>query len=163
MCAVWSYRGWLFLFVCFFWLFGICLQCPAFCNACASCLVFYRDTENFQFWMQERDLLSQMSWKSRYVVAYLSRMLPQLYLFPWILEGLGECFPLALHFVIYYQPVSPKDERIASVNPSPAAIITGPSRDATEQPKSSDVGGELSTTHPLNLYGSNERSMSYSG
>lgn len=65
--------------------------------------------------------------------------------------------------VLKEQPVSPKDERIASVNPSPAAIITGPSRDATEQPKSSDVGGELSTTHPLNLYGSNERSMSYSG
>ncbi|XP_024192369.1 YTH domain-containing protein ECT4 isoform X3 [Rosa chinensis] len=65
--------------------------------------------------------------------------------------------------VLKEQPVLPKDERIASANPSPAAVITGPSRTATEQPKFSDVAGELSTTHPLNLYGSNEQSMSYSG
>ncbi|PQP94755.1 uncharacterized protein Pyn_40102 [Prunus yedoensis var. nudiflora] len=47
------------------------------------------------------------------------------------------------------QPVSSEDERIVSVNPSPAAVITGPSSDATEQPKSSDVGGERST--PIHL------------
>ncbi|XP_021816772.1 uncharacterized protein LOC110759056 isoform X1 [Prunus avium] len=61
------------------------------------------------------------------------------------------------------QPVSSEDERIVSVNPSPAAVITGPSSDATEQPKSSDVGGERSTPHALNLYASQEQSISYGG
>ncbi|VVA26168.1 PREDICTED: YTH [Prunus dulcis] len=61
------------------------------------------------------------------------------------------------------QPVSSEDERIVSVNPSPAAVIIGPSSDATEQPKSSDVGGERSTPHPLNLYASQEQSISYGG
>lgn len=77
--------------------------------------------------------------------------------------GLGNCVPLAFSFVIYYQPLSPKDERIVSANPSPDAVIMGPSSDVTEQPKSSDVGGELGTIHPFNAYASHEHNVSYAG
>ncbi|XP_050374209.1 YTH domain-containing protein ECT1 isoform X2 [Argentina anserina] len=41
--------------------------------------------------------------------------------------------------------------------------MTGPSRNAAEQPKFSDDGGGLSATHPLKLHVSNEPSMPYSG
>ncbi|XP_048427583.1 YTH domain-containing protein ECT3-like isoform X2 [Pyrus x bretschneideri] len=58
--------------------------------------------------------------------------------------------------ILKEQPLLPKDERLVSVNHSPAAVIIGPSGDATEQPKSSDVSGERSTPHPLNLYSSHE-------
>lgn len=70
---------------------------------------------------------------------------------------------LALYFVIYYQPLSPKDERIVSANPSPDAVVIGPSSDVTERPESSDAGGELGTIHPLNSYASHEQNVSYAG
>jgi hypothetical protein len=77
--------------------------------------------------------------------------------------GLGKYVPLALHFVIYYQPLSPKDERIVSANPSPNAVIIGVSRDVNEQQESSEVAGDLSNVHPLNAYVSHEQNISYGG
>lgn len=76
---------------------------------------------------------------------------------------LGKYVPLALHFVIYYQPLSPKDERIVSANPSPNAVIIGPSRDVTEQQESTEAVGDLNTVHPLNAYVSPEQNVSYGG
>ncbi|XP_015881762.3 YTH domain-containing protein ECT4 [Ziziphus jujuba] len=61
------------------------------------------------------------------------------------------------------QPLSPKDERIVSANPSPDAVVIGPSSDVTERPESSDAGGELGTIHPLNSYASHEQNVSYAG
>ncbi|XP_021672740.2 YTH domain-containing protein ECT2 isoform X2 [Hevea brasiliensis] len=59
------------------------------------------------------------------------------------------------------QPLSPKDERIVSANPSPDAAIIGPSRDVTDQPQSSDAGGDLSILPPHNTYASHEQMLSY--
>lgn len=84
-------------------------------------------------------------------------------LFLYFLVRLGKYVPLALHFVIYYQPLSPKDERIVSANPSPNAVIVGPSRDVTEQQESTEAVGDLNTVHPLNAYVSHEQNVSYGG
>jgi hypothetical protein len=84
-------------------------------------------------------------------------------LIPYILLRLGKYVPLALHFIIYYQPLSPKDERIVSANPSPDAVIVGPSRDIMEQQESSEAAGDLSTVHPHNAYVSHEQNVSYGG
>ncbi|XP_023874099.1 YTH domain-containing protein ECT1 isoform X2 [Quercus suber] len=61
------------------------------------------------------------------------------------------------------QPLSPKDERIVSANPSPNAVIIGPSRDVTEQQESTEAVGDLNTVHPLNAYVSHEQNVSYGG
>lgn len=61
------------------------------------------------------------------------------------------------------QPLSPKDERIVSANPSPDAVIVGPSRDIMEQQESSEAAGDLSTVHPHNAYVSHEQNVSYGG
>ncbi|KAM1924866.1 hypothetical protein ACFX13_032213 [Malus domestica] len=66
--------------------------------------------------------------------------------------------PVKSH-ILKEQPLLPEDERIVSANPSPAAVIIGPSDDVTEQPKSSDVSGARSTPHLLNLYSSHERNI----
>lgn len=61
------------------------------------------------------------------------------------------------------QPLSPKDERIVSANPSPDAVIIGASRDVNEQQESSEAAGDLSNVHPLNAYVSHEQNISYGG
>lgn len=61
------------------------------------------------------------------------------------------------------QPLSPKDERIVSTNPSPDAAITGPSRNAIEPPRSSDVAADNNSIYPLNTYGSLEQTYFYGG
>lgn len=61
------------------------------------------------------------------------------------------------------QPLSPKDERIVSANPSTDAVIIGMSRDANEQQESSEAAGDQSNFHPLNPYVSLEQNISYGG
>lgn len=84
-------------------------------------------------------------------------------MFHHILVKLGKYVPLALHVVIYYQPLSPKDERIVSANPSADAVIIGPSRDVAEQRESSEAAGDLSIIPPLNAYVSHEQNIPYGG
>lgn len=61
------------------------------------------------------------------------------------------------------QPLSPKDERIVSTNPSPDAAITGPTRNAVEPPRSSDTTADNNTIYPPNNYGSLEQTYFYGG
>ncbi|KAG2691228.1 hypothetical protein I3843_08G000500 [Carya illinoinensis] len=61
------------------------------------------------------------------------------------------------------QPLTPKDERIVSANPSPDATIIGQSRDVPEQQGSSEAAGDLSTIHSLNAYVSHEQNISFGG
>lgn len=61
------------------------------------------------------------------------------------------------------QPLSPKDERIVSTNPSPDAAITGPSRNAIEPPRSTDAVADNNSIYPLNTYGSLEQTYFYGG
>lgn len=98
---------------------------------------------------------------------------------PVILLNLSRCFSLyfALHvyiflttnvylchfFLIHYQQLSPKGARIASSNPSPNAVIIGPSRDAIEQKVSMDAGTSISNVHPVNVYASHEPNVQYGG
>ncbi|XP_027175789.1 YTH domain-containing protein ECT3 [Coffea eugenioides] len=49
------------------------------------------------------------------------------------------------------QPLSPKDERIISANPSPDAAISGAPRNAKDQPVPLDKSGALTTVHPLDV------------
>lgn len=62
---------------------------------------------------------------------------------------------------IYYQTLSPKDERIVSAN-SPDAVIVGPSSNVTGQPDYLDAGGDYNI-HPLKAYVSHEQQVSYAG
>lgn len=66
-------------------------------------------------------------------------------------------------FIIYYQPLSPKDERIVPTNPSPDAAITGPSRNVIDAPRSSDVAADNNMMYPSNNYGSLEQTYFYGG
>ncbi|GAB4833067.1 hypothetical protein Ancab_007126 [Ancistrocladus abbreviatus] len=61
------------------------------------------------------------------------------------------------------QPLSPKDERIVSANPSPDAVITGPSRDVREQPASADASADVSSIYPFNNYALLEQTYYYGG
>ncbi|CAO2816447.1 unnamed protein product [Amaranthus hypochondriacus] len=65
--------------------------------------------------------------------------------------------------IIMNQPLSPKDERIVSVNPSPDAAITGPSRNAIEAPRSSEAAADNKAMHPPYSYGSLEQTYFYGG
>lgn len=59
--------------------------------------------------------------------------------------------------------LSPKGGRIAPTNPSPNAIIIGPSRDAIEQKVSTDAGTSISNVHPVNVYATHEPNIQYGG
>ncbi|XP_059636702.1 YTH domain-containing protein ECT3-like [Cornus florida] len=61
------------------------------------------------------------------------------------------------------QPLSPKDERIASVNTSRDATITEPSRNVIDAPESSERSGALATVNPQNTYSSHEQPFYYGG
>ncbi|KAK4432740.1 YTH domain-containing protein ECT2 [Sesamum alatum] len=61
------------------------------------------------------------------------------------------------------QPISPKDERIVSANPSPDAAISGASRNAKEQPAKSETSEALITTYPLNSATHQEQGYYYGG
>ncbi|KAL2896544.1 YTH domain-containing family protein 2 [Bienertia sinuspersici] len=61
------------------------------------------------------------------------------------------------------QPLSPKDERIVSTNPSPDAAITGPSRNAIDPPRSSDAAADNNAMYQSNNYGSFEQTYFYGG
>ncbi|GAV91109.1 YTH domain-containing protein [Cephalotus follicularis] len=61
------------------------------------------------------------------------------------------------------QPLSPKDERIVSANPSPDAVIIGPSRDAKRQAESSAAGVHFSIGQQHRAYVSREQNISYGG
>ncbi|KAL3535012.1 hypothetical protein ACH5RR_003473 [Cinchona calisaya] len=49
------------------------------------------------------------------------------------------------------QPLSPKDERIISANPSPDAVIPGAPRNAKDQSVALDKGGALTNVYPLDV------------
>ncbi|PIN13942.1 putative high-glucose-regulated protein [Handroanthus impetiginosus] len=61
------------------------------------------------------------------------------------------------------QPVSPKDERIVSANPSPDAAISGALRNAKEQPSTSETSGAFTTMHPFNSYTPQDQSYYFGG
>ncbi|XP_021715853.1 YTH domain-containing family protein 2-like [Chenopodium quinoa] len=61
------------------------------------------------------------------------------------------------------QPLSPKDERNVSTNPSADAAITGPSRNASDPPRASDAAVDNNTSYPPNNYGSLEQTYFYGG
>uniref|UniRef100_A0A5B6YN59 YTH domain-containing family protein n=1 Tax=Davidia involucrata TaxID=16924 RepID=A0A5B6YN59_DAVIN len=61
------------------------------------------------------------------------------------------------------QPLSPKDERIVSANPSPDAAVTGPPNDVIEQPESLDSSGALTTAYPPSAYSPQEQTFYYGG
>lgn len=61
------------------------------------------------------------------------------------------------------QPHSPKDARNVSAHPSPDAATIGPPRDATEQTRTLDGGGELAIIPPYGSYGAHEQAISYGG
>ncbi|XP_065881661.1 YTH domain-containing protein ECT1-like [Euphorbia lathyris] len=61
------------------------------------------------------------------------------------------------------QPLSPKDARNVSTNPSPDAAIIGPPRLVAEQTRSLDGGGELSIIPPYGSYAAHEQTISYGG
>lgn len=70
-------------------------------------------------------------------------------------------FTSGIFFPIHCQQLSPKGGRIASTNPSPNAVIIGPSRDAIE--KTMDAGTSISSVHPLNVHASHEPNVQYGG
>ncbi|WCJ34675.1 evolutionarily conserved C-terminal region 5 [Euphorbia peplus] len=57
------------------------------------------------------------------------------------------------------QPLSPKDARNVSTNPSPDAAIIGPPRVISEQTRSLDGGGELSIIPPYGSYAAPEQTI----
>ncbi|KAH9613605.1 hypothetical protein KSS87_017386 [Heliosperma pusillum] len=59
------------------------------------------------------------------------------------------------------QPLSPKNERIGSSNPSTDAAITGPSRNAIEPARAADVAADSNSIYPT--YGSLEQTYFYGG
>ncbi|KAI3447276.1 hypothetical protein Pfo_003941 [Paulownia fortunei] len=61
------------------------------------------------------------------------------------------------------QPISPKDERIVSANPSPDAVISGASRNAKEQPATSETSGAFTTMYPFSSYTPQEHGYYYGG
>ncbi|KAK9683998.1 hypothetical protein RND81_10G179700 [Saponaria officinalis] len=61
------------------------------------------------------------------------------------------------------QPLSPKDERIVSTNPSPDVAITGPLRNAIEPPRSTDPSVDSNSIYPFNTYGALEQTYYYGG
>ncbi|KAI3443479.1 hypothetical protein Pfo_000144 [Paulownia fortunei] len=61
------------------------------------------------------------------------------------------------------QPPSPKDERIVSTNPSPDAAISGASKNAKDQPATSETSGALTTMYPFNSYTPQEQGYYFGG
>lgn len=58
---------------------------------------------------------------------------------------------ISISFSIYYQPLSPKDERIVSAHTSPDAVISGSSINAKDQP-TLEKSGNLSNAHPFDAH-----------
>ncbi|XP_011078177.1 YTH domain-containing family protein 2 isoform X2 [Sesamum indicum] len=78
----------------------------------------------------------------------------------WVALGDAGDRAVELHDVTE-QSISPKDERIVSANPSPDAAISGASRNAKEQPATSETSGALITSYPLNSATHQEQSYYY--
>ncbi|KAL3644278.1 hypothetical protein CASFOL_012210 [Castilleja foliolosa] len=56
-----------------------------------------------------------------------------------------------------------KDERLVPTNPSQGAAIAGASRNAKDQPVTSEASGALATTHPSNTYTPQEQGYYFTG
>ncbi|KAL0426716.1 UNVERIFIED_CONTAM: YTH domain-containing protein ECT2 [Sesamum latifolium] len=80
----------------------------------------------------------------------------------WVALGDAGDRAVELHDVTE-QPISPKDQRIVSANPSPDAAISGASRNAKKQPATSETSGALITSYPLNSATHQEQSYYYGG
>ncbi|XP_073044360.1 YTH domain-containing protein ECT4-like [Primulina eburnea] len=61
------------------------------------------------------------------------------------------------------QPLSPKDERIISVNPPPNAAILGASRNTKDMPATSETSGSLATTYPFSSYKPQDQNYYFGG
>ncbi|KAG8373903.1 hypothetical protein BUALT_Bualt11G0073600 [Buddleja alternifolia] len=61
------------------------------------------------------------------------------------------------------QPLSPKDERIVSANPSPDAAISGAPRNAKEQTATPETSGTLTAVYPFNSFTPQEQGYYYGG
>ncbi|CAK9170685.1 unnamed protein product [Ilex paraguariensis] len=61
------------------------------------------------------------------------------------------------------QPISPKDGRIISANPSPGAAIRRNSKNVTDQPEVLITSAALTTVYPFNTYSPQEQTFSYGG
>ncbi|CAA0821492.1 evolutionarily conserved C-terminal region 5 [Striga hermonthica] len=65
--------------------------------------------------------------------------------------------------ILSEEMTSQKDERIASTNPSPDAVVTGASRNTKYQPATSVTTGGLSTLQPFNTYTPQEQGYYIAG
>ncbi|KAL6496435.1 hypothetical protein OROGR_029693 [Orobanche gracilis] len=61
------------------------------------------------------------------------------------------------------QPISPKNERIVSTNPSSDVAISGASRNVNERPAASETSGALTTMYSFNSYTPQEQGYFYGG
>ncbi|KAL2534438.1 evolutionarily conserved C-terminal region 5 [Abeliophyllum distichum] len=61
------------------------------------------------------------------------------------------------------QPLSPKDERVVSANPSPDTAISRAPENSKDQPATSETSGALSTMYPFNAYTLQEQGIYYGG
>ncbi|KAG9131014.1 hypothetical protein Leryth_006719, partial [Lithospermum erythrorhizon] len=64
--------------------------------------------------------------------------------------------------VIYFQPVSPKDEKVVSANAAADAAITSLAINAKDRIATSETSGSVPCTHPYNTYTTQEQSF-YNG
>ncbi|KAL6519259.1 hypothetical protein OROGR_018579 [Orobanche gracilis] len=69
---------------------------------------------------------------------------------------------LELHNVTE-QPISPKNERIVSTNPSSDVAISGASRNVNERPAASETSGAFTTMYSFNSYTPQEQGYFYGG
>ncbi|CAA3021849.1 uncharacterized protein LOC111372679 isoform X2 [Olea europaea var. sylvestris] len=61
------------------------------------------------------------------------------------------------------QPLSPKDERIVSANPSPDTAISRAPENTKDQPATSVTSGAFSTMYPYNAYTQQDQGIYYGG
>ncbi|KAG9140854.1 hypothetical protein Leryth_010392 [Lithospermum erythrorhizon] len=66
-------------------------------------------------------------------------------------------------FVIYHQPVPPKDEKVVSAKTDADAAITGAPMNSKDQIATSETSGSLPSTYPYNTYTTQEQSFYYGG
>ncbi|XP_024980108.1 uncharacterized protein LOC112517040 isoform X3 [Cynara cardunculus var. scolymus] len=74
------------------------------------------------------------------------------------LHGAGEGL---VPFNYMDKPLSPKDERIVSPNPSPDAAITGPRRNISNQPEALNASGAQTPVNPSNIFTPPEQTYFY--
>ena len=127
-----------------------------------STFVLYRGTEQSIIYAGERSLRPD-NLKEPVILLTSSRMFFLVFAFACLLDLTTDVYFWHFFLTMHYQQLSPKGGRIAPANPSPNAIIIGPSRDTMEQKVSMDAGTSISNVHPVNVYTSHEPNIQYGG